>query len=282
MINMFQKSVVVLIILMISLPQFSYGDKGKTSEKKPPVKSSLNAKRLSKDPSLYISASEAKKALSQGKNGILVDVRSAEQFSKVHMTGAINIPANFIRTKTFLQKKTIIIVDTGYNTRNTESECRKLIDEGFNALILQGGIVTLNGSNAGFSLQSMQKIDLTQITPEIFHQEKDYDHYVIIDSSEKPHPKTLKLMPGALHLPLATKQIDRELIKNKTVIAFTADGKQYEKIKDFYRKLGVRPVLYLEGGVRAYAAYLRNAEKSLKPESERKVSGGPGCKSCGE
>lgn len=242
--------------------------------------------RVAKETSIYMTPEDAQKEMQGQKHGmVLIDIRSPSQYSKIHITGSLNIPAHFIKTKAFLDGKVIVLIDSGKNTQFLERQCRELINDGFNAFILDGGIAGLAKNEGPLPLQSFGPVDFSAMTPETFYKEKNYDHYLIIDTSKTRSDLSKEVIPYAVHIPLPSKnasdkkKVMEHIKANTVVIALNTDGTAYQSLKKQFETWQVKPVYYLEGGAQAYAEYLKNVTRSLRPESERRVTG-PGCASC--
>ena len=74
-----------------------------------------NVGRMNKhDSSLMISLEAVLQGLSSEQKIVLVDVRGRKEFNRFRIPGSINIPLHFIKTKTFLRTKSLVLVNEGY------------------------------------------------------------------------------------------------------------------------------------------------------------------------
>ncbi len=71
----------------------------------------------------------------------VIDVRSAEAFRRVHIQGSINLPEYAIRTKHYLKKAKLLLVNDGYAYDSLIQTCQRLKSQGYkNVSVLAGGI----------------------------------------------------------------------------------------------------------------------------------------------
>ncbi|MDR2215059.1 MAG: cyclic nucleotide-binding domain-containing protein [Nevskiaceae bacterium] len=91
----------------------------------------------------WVNAEQARTLVAQG--GRWLDVRLPSEFQNSAVDDAINIPLVFIRLKlNLLQKDTpyVVYCDTG---RRSSAAAFILVEKGFNAYVLRGGVSSLNG-----------------------------------------------------------------------------------------------------------------------------------------
>jgi CRP-like cAMP-binding protein len=86
----------------------------------------------------WVDRDQANKIISEG--GKMLDVRLPSEFQNFHQPGSLNIPLYFIRMKlSALDPKTpyVVVCDTG---RRSSAGAYILVERGFNACVLKGGI----------------------------------------------------------------------------------------------------------------------------------------------
>ncbi len=159
-------------------------------------------KVIQSDDTLYISAEKVAKEQKQYSDLIIVDIRSAREFTDVHIPGSLNIPPHFIKTKSFLADKTIVLADTGNNTKSVEDTCNALLKAELNVFILDGGIMGLMKNDSVIKIQSIRDLDLSLISPEKFYSEKNYEHYIIADISDIRSDTSIGLIPYGIDSPI--------------------------------------------------------------------------------
>ena len=237
----------------------------------------------------------AKELLAKGDridDHLLVDVRSAEAFNKMHIPGSINIAPHFIKDKPYLISSPVVLVDKGLSYHRLHPACKKLREKGFTVRILEGGLSAWRAHSGDLVYSSVRQAHLGSVSPATFIKEKNYHTRIVCDVSVTRSQASMKLMPHAVHLPLEgseTKQM--EMIErfqrshcrhgSKTIIVVNRDGQDYRKVKSLFVRAGCATVFYLEGGLDAYAIYLERLQHSwLKPE-DRRVSEDV-CRNCSE
>lgn len=90
-----------------------------------------------------ITAEEAKKMIDRGEYGVLLDVRTLEEYNEGHIENAILLPDNEIKEKaeiTLYDKKEVILVYCR-SGRRSASVAKQLIDMGYNNVYDFGGII---------------------------------------------------------------------------------------------------------------------------------------------
>lgn len=88
-------------------------------------------------------------ALVNADKGLVIDIRTAKEYSAGHVVGAINIPQDKLAARmTELDKhkeKTLIVVDAMGQQSGTI--CRELLKAGYNAAKLSGGVSSWKADN---------------------------------------------------------------------------------------------------------------------------------------
>ena len=89
-----------------------------------------------------IGKEELKNKLDKGEDFTLIDVLEPSQYSKVHITRAINIPLQELgsRHKELDQKKEVVTYCYGSECGASKSAARVLAEQGFKVSAYEGGI----------------------------------------------------------------------------------------------------------------------------------------------
>ncbi len=239
-----------------------------------------------------LSASSILRRMKDGREMLLVDVREAGAFAKFKIPGSINIPLHFVKVKPFLKKKTFILVNEGSRYGLLAEECRKLSETGFPCSALYGGLTawrdeggTLEGDHAAW-------MRLGDIPAAVFFLEKEMEGWFMIDTSRKRAALSACLLPDAVHVDVsgspeqAVSRLGEAASRDRTdpftrIIVFNEKGTDYDSVRFFAGKAGLKNVFYLEGGLEQYAAYLNQRRLAALPREGRlKTTAGCGS-SCG-
>jgi rhodanese-related sulfurtransferase len=218
-----------------------------------------------------------------------VDVRSRQDFERLHIPGSINIPLYAVKTKTYLRSAPVVIVNEGLRYAELENECRRLAERGFKVSILDGGLPAWKrkvGQLVGdlFALE-----DMKTVSPQVFFRAKDYENRLVLDISSQRSEASRLLIPYAKHLPViddpdgSMSGLRKLITKNKpfhSIIIFNETGEQYEKAEKMMNRIGIE-TYNLQGGIAGYQNYLEGLMLSWKPRDSRLKTVG-NCRPCGE
>lgn len=236
---------------------------------------------------LFTTVEDVKQIIDQKSPISLIDIRSQDEFTQAHIPGSLNIPIHFIRTKTFLKNNPVVIVSEGYQYAHLEPECKRLAEEGFKVLILLGGLNSWKQASLPLEGESWISKTFDRISPEAFHLEKDFDHWVILDASEKKAKKAV--MPSSVPFDpdslFASSQLKGSVKSNREgkqgLVLITNDtGTEYQNIARLVSKAELKNVFYLEGGIKAYEQYLQGVALAKEPR-EKRVQKIQKCPTCG-
>ncbi len=241
------------------------------------------------DPSYAISPEAVLYKLKQTHNITLVDVRSPEDFKRLHIPGSLNIPLHAVKTKGFLRSVAVVLIHEGFQYSLLETECRQLTDMGFKVLILDGGLPAWERSGnkvAGdlFALEEMQIV-----SPQVLFQEKDYENILLLDISPVKSNISRQWMSHSKHLPVSAeagewaRKIERTIASHKnqpffSILVFNETGDGYGRANKILSNLGLN-AFFLQGGVAGYRRYLRNLMLSWQPLDSR-IKTSRKCRTC--
>ena len=250
----------------------------KTAERVDPAAGDFSEKDNAQ---LYVSM-ESVRSMVKGKQDILlIDVRSRDAFEKSRLPGSIRIPLYALKTKAFLKDKPLVLVSDGYPNRQLERTCRELRVAGFARLsILNGGLrywLQKNGLIEGDVFASHEAIRLSAME---FFSQKDAPEWLVITVSPSATGPSQPLIPGALHLPwegnpskfaTALKAIFDNRVKSPLTALLVCDesGEKYESIERAVQQVKIGKVFYLDGGVKAYQAFLEQQALLRQPRKEK-------------
>jgi rhodanese-related sulfurtransferase len=229
--------------------------------------------------------------LKQKQKITLIDVRNQEDFERLHIPGSLNIPLHAVKTKVFLRSFSVVLINAGFHYSALQSECRRLVDLGFKAFILGGGLPAWKrkgGRLVGdlFALEEMQVV-----SPQVFFQEKDSENTLVIDVSPVQTEISRQLLPYAKHLPLSaepgewSRKLDQIVTSQKnqpflSILVFNETGDGYDRAKKIFAGLSVN-AFCLQNGFVGYKRYLADLMLSWLPRDSR-IKTTRKCRTCRE
>jgi len=240
-------------------------------------------------PAHIISAKSIISKLNENKDIVLVDVRDGKDFEKVRIPGSLNIPLFALKTKAFLKKGNLILVNQGYKYKELERECGRLREKGFSVRVLYGGLNSWREEGGTLEGDARAIKALNRISPSDLFSEKDDEDRMAISLSKTRGPDAASLIPNSISIPfdnekdLAVK-LKGVLTRRNTdspfsILIFDKKGEQYEKVEKAVQETKAGNVFYLTGGLEAYKEFLDrqsmmgNVEKVGSDEST-------GCGTC--
>jgi rhodanese-related sulfurtransferase len=241
------------------------------------------------DASFAITPAAVLYKLKQKQKITLIDVRNPEDFERLHIPGSLNIPLHAVKTKVFLKSFPVVLINAGFHYSALQSECRQLVDLGFKAFILGGGLPAWKRKGSRlvgdpFALEEMQVV-----SPQVFFQEKDSENTLVIDVSPVQTEISRQLMPYSRHIPISVepgewfRKLNRIIADHKnqpflSVVVFNETGDGYDRAKTLFAGLGVN-TFYLQRGAAGYKRYLEDLLLSWLPRDSRIKTNGK-CRTC--
>ena len=276
---------VTLIILIGFFANISAAETGPISI----IPEELIVRKLKKhDPSLSISADAVLYKIRQNQKFTLVDVRSSEDFERLHIPGSVNIPLYALKTKTYLKSALVVLVNEGFRYGELENECRRLAERGFQMSILDGGLPAWQRKGGQLVGDLFALDEMKTVSSQVFFREKDYQNTVVVDISPTQNEASKQLFPYAKHIQVLDNsngsypELRRLIKKNKpfqSLVIFNATGEYYEKTEKILNQMGI-DTFHLQGGVAGYQKYLEGLLLSWKPRDSR-MKTVSNCKPCG-
>jgi rhodanese-related sulfurtransferase len=125
---------------------------------------------------------------------VLVDTRSATDFTGFHIDGAMNISPSELRSKTFLIKKSVVLMGNGKAEREQYIDCKRLKSNGFKQVkVLHGGMPSWLASGQAVLGLAPNIAQLTRMTPsELWIESQFESNLVLVTSSQKVLQSQLK------------------------------------------------------------------------------------------
>ncbi len=235
------------------------------------------------DPAFFVSPEFVLLALKQKQDLVLVDVRDESYFESFRIPGSINIPLFALRTKTFLKRKQLILINKGFMYGPLEQECRNLKDSGFTRVsILKGGLQYWKQKGAPLEGDVFAQKKLNEVSPREFFSERNYDSLAVVDVSEAMGPEARQLMPGAKSLPYRGQakkfvgELKKMLYRHEgdtlmSVLIYNRNGTYPERMVSLILKAGIKSVFYLRGGLEGYRTFLKQQALIRQTKNNRKT-----------
>lgn len=226
-------------------------------------------KPRSPDRACLVSLAEAEK-IRLKSNSQFVDVRSPADYERVRIADSINIPLHLIKTKPFLRNVNVVLVDHGRGSAELAQHCRQLKDAGFRSVsVLDGGLYAWQQAGKPLAGDPMAQARLDRMSAGELFAERLYTGWLVVDATAKGIPADLrKWLPGNI-APARQKTANEQVAAIRALVArqrqanarlnvlVVADSDaRYERLDTALAKGNTGPVLYLEGGLSAYRAYV--------------------------
>ncbi len=130
----------------------------------------------------------------QSPDTVLVDTRSATDFANFHIDGAMNISPSELRSKTFLSKKSVVLMGNGKAEREQYIDCKRLKSNGFKQVkVLHGGMPSWLISGQAILGLAPNTAQLTRLTPSDLWIESQFEaNLVLVTSGQKVLQNQLK------------------------------------------------------------------------------------------
>lgn len=214
------------------------------------------------------------------QQALLIDIRPAEQFAKLRIPGSLNMPLFAIKTKPFLKRNALIILDEGYRYLPIAEECALLRKAGFRVWILNGGLYVWSRSGMPLQGEDRARQRLNRVPPVHFFQERDLGDWIVLDVSEGRPPGSHALFSSSLSLPYKKDDTRflceyEKLLKGRhfpgvpRILMVDERGQSYDRLERLIQATSFKDVFFLEGGRAAYRKFLVNnkAAATKKPDA---------------
>ena len=205
---------------------------------------------------------------SKHEKQIFVDVRSKKIFRLCHIPGSLNIPLHELKHKPFLKQKNLVLINNGGNYAGLQRVCHKLVESGFRqAAVLVGGLTAwrdVGGELVGDPF-AIEKID--ELAPAAYFADRLYDDWLVVRIVKNGQQVDDTIFPGAVTLNdsegligLLGREIRTASPDLSTLFTLLVnDDGNYRELKKKIHRAGITNIFYLQGGVNAYATFLKNS-----------------------
>lgn len=200
-----------------------------------------------------------------------VDVRSPAEYDRYHITGSINIPLHLVKTKEFLKKFPIVLVNDGRSTTELEKTCGELKQAGFGRVsVLEGGLFAWRANKRTLEGDPLAQTTLNRMTAgELIEEHSKPNLYVIDVSTPGKHNDLNAWLPAKIiSVPIKTKgdsiaRIASTILQQRKqnpqgMPLLIADNNDvYDRIDAGLQKSGVTlGILRLDGGIQGYREHV--------------------------
>jgi rhodanese-related sulfurtransferase len=227
----------------------------------PPV---VQHKASKSDHSCLVSLSALDTLRSQ-KDFNFVDVRSPAEYARYRIAGSISIPLHLVKTKAFLKKFPVVLVNEGRSTTGLEKTCGELKQAGFEHLaVLDGGLFAWQANRRLLEGDLAGQSKLNRMTAqELFEERSEPDWFVIDISTQTKNKALLSWLPEKIITVASKSKSDlisplsstiSQLLKHNPhgkLLLIADNNETYDKIIWELQKQASN-ILYLEGGMKAY------------------------------
>lgn len=173
----------------------------------------------------HVTFDQAQKVLADNPDGIIVDVRTVDEYEKKHIPHAVNIPLENLREGKFEQipDKNQTLLLYCWTGRRAQDAAQVLVDKGYKKVYEMGGIVDWTGKLEGTEVTTGYK----QISQEEAMKILAEDPNAKLLDCRFPKDYELRHIPNAIHYPLEAAVADNfEKIPDKDapLITYCGDG----------------------------------------------------------
>jgi rhodanese-related sulfurtransferase len=223
---------------------------------------------------------------------VLVDVRSPEAFERVRIPGSLNIPLQFIRTKSFLKTAPVVLVNQGFGLQTLSGECERLQSAGYSVSVLSGGLCAWQRVGGPLEGDLGAAAEFSRVTPQDAYLEKDAASRLVVDVSGVRSQTSRQAFPHAVHIPLEENSTDvlerlqtaldqRPDARFSAPLILSESGLEYDQVEQVLGQAGFESVFFLAGGIAAYRRYLADLARLWPPRESRVRTLSP-CPACGD
>jgi rhodanese-related sulfurtransferase len=208
----------------------------------------------------------------------LIDIRHESYFKKLHIPSSINIPLFALKTKSFLKKQNIILINQGYGYQNMLATFRILDHNGFQSVkILKGGLNAWYQADRPIVGDIFQLRELNLIPPDALYADQMFQHILIVEIYKNNQIGIDQYFPKLIPVQLKTTSaaldtINNHIINDKktplyVVIIFGKDVKKKHLKTELYKKI-MAPVFFIKGGLGAYKTFIETQFRLTRKKNQ--------------
>jgi rhodanese-related sulfurtransferase len=216
-------------------------------------------------------------------------VRPASQFERFRIADSLNIPAPFVKTKSFLKDQAFALVNEGRDSSSLEERCKELRASGFkHATVLRGGINGWRRAGGAVSGDLIAQRELTRMRPAEYAVERAYPDWLVVTVADVSRKDIFQLLPDAV--PVSLRKDDRrlpadiqaQLAKRKRkggdlrVLIVDRDGASYDRLEPVLTAGLKQEFYFLDGGFEGYKRFW--SEQAAVWAAAARPQRPPGCR----
>ncbi len=246
----------------------------------------LVAKDPKRDTSCFADWPKVAETVRSG-SGMIIDTRSAEAYAQVHLPGAIRIPAELIKSKSYLARSAVLVYGDGKSDPYQEELCAQLKGAGFrNVRILSGGVLNWARTNDAKSNSEMVDIrGLAELSAAELYAEIVARDNLIVGFSSQFSNRQIDERRLKLEAPLSPERLAavvQKAVKQakapiRRIVLVGMDSVDPQLLLQVLSLTRIEmPIFYYAGNLQSYeAAYARLSSQWAKYQK------GPVAKKCG-
>jgi rhodanese-related sulfurtransferase len=202
------------------------------------------------------SRSDVAKSLKESDT-VVIDTRVSIQYVNSHVDGAISLPLDAIKTKTFLRNKEIILVGSGKSEEELYTACAELKANGFRkATVLKGGMPMWLASSQSSEpkIEDIPSIELT--AAQLWSESQFQANLVVVGGDDEMY----RQLPSSSLLKDTNSSTIRAAIEKRrrnkkasiaavVIVNASLDDKEVQKLRN---DLSSVPLLIYRGTAEAY------------------------------
>lgn len=194
---------------------------------------------------------------------VLVDLRSAEEFSRVHPQHALNLPLFALKTRATLRPQKLVLIDEGFAPETLLAEVLNLRAQGFlDVGVLKGGIASWMRAGGPVEGLGRSAVQLSTISAAKFGRSNGVNPWLCLEvggiSRNAQRFPSLVRVAGA-------DELEKKLLEAmppgiggtgfQPVLIVGADVQTQARIERRFGQNAAREIFYLEGGASALESY---------------------------
>lgn len=202
------------------------------------------------------------------ENVVIVDVRRSRDYQAFHIPSSLNLTPFSIKSKHFLKKKPLILVNEGHYLGQVDVLCNQLKSQGFQDVkVMKGGLLAwrdrgyeLFGDRiATTKLDQLSPADLVSSLSERDWRIIDLDHSLNNTERFLPESHVIHYASGGTEVVKAVNQKQRQFSPTALsgFLVVSRDGTGYAQVAKLLKLTDAEDIFYLSGGIDRFNRYLQ-------------------------